>query len=202
MKGLILKDLYMIKKYCMMLILMVIIFAVVSAVNDGAIFTVYPVMLAGLVPSTLIAYEERAKWDVYSSILPVKKSDIVIEKYIVSLGGILGAVILVCAAHSVKLAAAGVFSLSALFSFSVVLISVSMIGPVIVLPFTFGLGLEKGRLVYYFAVGAVCAMAVIMSSVELPSISIPSIIVLLFDAAVVAGSAFVSVKLYEKRELA
>lgn len=202
MKGLLIKDLYMIKKYCRMLILMIGVFLFISASSEGAIFSIYPVVLAGLIPSTLIAYEERAKWDVYSCVLPVTKAQTVIEKYIISIGGILAAVVLSCGAQTVKMIAGGGFSGHALLDFFVMIVTVALLGPVVVLPFTFGLGLEKGRIVYYISVGVICALAVTTASLELSLISISSIVVLLFDIIVVAVSAFISIKLYEKRELA
>ena len=60
MKGLLIKDLYMIKKYCRMLILMVVVFIFVSTGNEGAIFSIYPVVLAGLIFFLLMAWKYNA----------------------------------------------------------------------------------------------------------------------------------------------
>ena len=201
MKGLLIKDLYMIRKYCRMLVLMIVVFLGVSVVEEGAIFTVYPVVLAGLVPSTLIAYEERSRWDVYCNVLPVTKTQIVIEKYIVSFGGIMFAIILSCITHGVKLSMAGGLTAAAVLSHFATMFSVSLIGPVVVLPFIFAIGLEKGRIVYYITVGVVCAIAVMFTTIPIPQITVLPAVVVIIDIAVIAASAFISTKLYARREI-
>ena len=81
MKGLLLKDLYMSAKYCRAFIAIVIIFLAVSFWGDGnAFFIIYPVLLAGIIPTSLISYDERHKWDKYSGTLPYSRAQLVSAK--------------------------------------------------------------------------------------------------------------------------
>ena len=85
MKGLLLKDLYMSVKYCRVFFLAVICFIAVSFFNDDMLFIVYPSLIAGIVPLSLISYEERDKWTQYSGTLPYTRAQIVTGKYLISL---------------------------------------------------------------------------------------------------------------------
>ena len=81
MKGLLLKDLYMAAKYCRAFLLIVVVFLAVSFFGDDNIFfVVYPAMIAGIVPVTLISYDERDKWDLYAGTLPYTGSQPVSSK--------------------------------------------------------------------------------------------------------------------------
>ena len=62
MRGLFLKDFYQYKQYCRLFFLMVIpLFLVLSfSANGGNTFLLfYPAMLAGMMPMTIMAYEEK-----------------------------------------------------------------------------------------------------------------------------------------------
>ena len=55
MKGLLLKDFYMSWKYCRIVFLMMLIFLAVSATgDDNMFFMIYPMMVASIVPTTLL----------------------------------------------------------------------------------------------------------------------------------------------------
>ena len=55
MKGLLLKDWYMIQKYCRSYILITAVFIGISLENgENLFFTFYPCMLCGMIPVTLL----------------------------------------------------------------------------------------------------------------------------------------------------
>ena len=63
MKGLILKDIYMMMKYCRAYLLIIIVFTAVSFVDNGNLFLVfYPTILCGMIPVNLLSYDERSRW--------------------------------------------------------------------------------------------------------------------------------------------
>ena len=86
------------------------------------------------------------------------------------------------------------------------LLPVGLVGPAVLLPVIFRLGVEKGRIFYYVLVGLVAASAVIFSSGQLPEI--PAVQVQLPGLALVLGSLVLfalswglSIVLYQRREL-
>lgn len=87
MLGLIQKDIYQMLKYQRVLLLIVIVFAAVSAKNiDNAFFSIYPAVIAGLSMVTLQSYDEQSGFACYSMVMPVSKKTIVGEKYLYGIG--------------------------------------------------------------------------------------------------------------------
>ena len=90
MKGLLLKDLYMMRKYCRSYLVIVGVFTIMAVVlpfvedgNRSTLFlSAYPVLLAGILPVTLISYEEKSKWNQYVGIFPYTKREQVSVKYL------------------------------------------------------------------------------------------------------------------------
>jgi len=86
MKGLLLKEWYMMKKYCKAYLLSSVVFIAVSLFSSDSLFFVfYPCLLCGMIPVYLLAYDERSRWMQYSGTLPYTKAQIVCGKYLIGL---------------------------------------------------------------------------------------------------------------------
>ena len=86
MKGLLLKDWYMVKTYCRAYLLIAVVFIALSFFSDNNMFFVfYPCLLCGMIPVNLLAYDERSRWTQYSGTLPYTKTQIVSGKYLIGL---------------------------------------------------------------------------------------------------------------------
>ena len=87
MKGLLQKDLYMIWRYGRMLLAVSALFVVFGAFSKGEnfFFIIYPVLFAGVLPVTLLSYEERFGWDKYCDTLPLGRKTVVSARYIMTL---------------------------------------------------------------------------------------------------------------------
>ena len=60
MKGLLLKDWYMMKKYCRYYLFVSIGFIILSMISSGNMFFVfYPCLLCGMISVNLLGYDER-----------------------------------------------------------------------------------------------------------------------------------------------
>ena len=59
MKGLLRKDIYMLAKYNRLFLIAVFVMAVAAAVTGSSFFTVYVGVLAGVLPITALAYDDR-----------------------------------------------------------------------------------------------------------------------------------------------
>ena len=86
MKGLLLKDWYMMKQYCRTYPVIAVAFMALSLVDsDNLFFVFYPCLLCGMIPVILLGYDERSGWVQYSGTMPYTKIQIVSEKYLISL---------------------------------------------------------------------------------------------------------------------
>lgn len=166
MKGLLLKDWYMVKKYCRAYLLIAIVFIAISFFsNDNMFFVFYPSLLCGMIPVNLLAYDERSHWMQYSGTLPYTKTQIVSGKYLIGLLAQLAVLAATGIAHGVKMYAAGNFVLGDFAVLMLLMLIVSTLSSSICLPFVFKLGVEKGRTAYYVMVGFVCGASVLASSI-------------------------------------
>lgn len=206
MQGLLLKDWYMIKKYCRAYLLLTVIFTVVSFFGDDNLFLIfYPCLLCGVIPVNLIAYDENSRWTQYSESLPYTRAQIVSSKYLIGIFTQLAVMILTVIAQSVRMNMAGNFSLSELLMIALTMLSIAGLSSAICLPFIFKMGVEKGRTAYYVMIGIVCAGAVSASMVfgeqAEAQIDLPIAIIAVISVAIYAFSWYLSILFYKKREL-
>lgn len=201
MKGLILKDLYMLWGYCKALLIVAAVFMLVSfAGNDSVFFTVYPGIIAGMLPMTLLSYDEMERF--CSAALPVTRKQYVSAKYLIGLGAGGGAVLVVTVSQMLR-----VFfndgHWSDLFPMLLFLAGMSLLAPAVMLPFAFRLGTQKGRLAYYIVIGGSVAGSMIASDTGAFSGTNDLNMLIFFAAAaaVYALSWFLSVRFYNRREL-
>ena len=207
MKGLILKDLLMAKKYCRSYAIIIIVFLTVAFANKENFFVSYPCILCGILPVTLLAYDERSHWLQYSCTLPYSRKQIVSVKYLIGISIQVTVLLLSAAVMAVKMKMSGSFSLSKLlFNVSVVFF-ISSLTASVNLPLMFKLGVEKGRVWYYIMVGVACALGVLVSGALSHSVSaaapgpVLSAVFLLVGVLMYFVSWSLAVRLFEKREL-
>lgn len=208
MKGLILKDLYMSIKYFKSYIFILFLFLVVSIYDpENLFYMIYPCIICSIIPVNLLAYDERSHWDIYCGALPVTRDMVVSAKYLISLS-FQGAIFLITAVtQAIRIAMAGSFDLESYQVLLSLLCIVSLFSSSISLPFMFKLGVEKGRLAYYVMIGVICGGSALstMAFRNGMQANIPFGSVLLLGcvlaAATFAGSWYLSIIFYRKREL-
>ena len=193
MKGLLLKDYYMTRKYCRSFFFIIFIFIAVSVFADGNFFfTLYPIVFASMIPVTLLAYDERAQ--------------IVSVKYLMALILISGvwifsftAMILKCTTTYTAFTKELIFSGLALHATGLLCVS-------ILLPVIFKFGSEKGRLVYFVIIIGTCVIGATAMNLSkelnfsLPD-KIPAFLFPLSALLIFALSWGLSIKIYQKKEL-
>lgn len=207
MKGLITKDLYMIAKYHKLFFLVDVIFIIVAFVSPDCVsFMMMPVLLSGIIPITLLVYDERSRWTEYSGVLPYSRTQIVSAKYLIDLllqsvmCIILYILLLITGAYYGNLDPAGsAVTVLAMFV-------IAMFFPAICLPFCFAFGTERGRIAYMVLVGATIAAGAaspqISDGVTSKDIDITDIppFVWVIILAVYALSWLLSIAIYNKKE--
>ena len=208
MKALIYKDLLAVWKYCRTYIFMCAAFLISSVfVEEYSFLQMYPLIFMGMLVTTLIAYDERDKWDLQVLTMPVARKQYVSAKYLTGL--ILQGVVLVltAGAHALQLHLAGSLVWEAFWVDIAMLVVLAVSAPSLILPFIFKNGSEKGRMAYLIVFGTLFALVaaggivldklgMVVEPTELPMGTISTV------AAVVLypASWALSVHWYGKRE--
>lgn len=206
MKGLLLKDFYMLLKYCRMYFLISAVFIVLSAFGDDNYFLIcYPCIIAGMLPVTLLGYDERSRWNEYSGTLPVTKAQIVSGKYLIGLFAQIACIVLLSLVQLVRMYMDSVFDIGSYLTLIAQLMILSCFSSSALLPFMFKFGVEKGRIAYYIIIGFIFAASAVVIHIErMETFEFSSgallLILSLASVAVYALSWCLSVVFYKKRE--
>ena len=208
MKGLLLKDWYMMKVYCRAYLLIAVACIAVSFFSDDNLFwAFYPCLLCGMIPVNLLAYDERSRWMQYSGTLPYTRAQIVSGKYLIGLFAQVTVLVVTAVAHTAKMSVAGEFATGKITTLILLMVSVSSLSSSVCLPFVFKLGVEKGRTAYYVMIGFVCGASVLASSIlrgQLVSEIQPNLILALVAVAgigIYILSWYLSIVFFKKREI-
>lgn len=159
MKALIYKDMLAIWKYCRNYLVMCAVFLVASIfVENYSFLQMYPLIFMGMLVNTLIAYDERDKWDRQVLTMPVTRRQYVTGKYLTGLILQSTVLLLTAAAHALQLNLTGNFVWETFWVDVVLMVVLAAAAPSLVLPFVFKNGSEKGRMAYLFVLAIVFAL--------------------------------------------
>lgn len=207
MKGLLLKDFYMTTKYCRAFLLIIVVSLAASFFDHESFFIIYPIIIASMVPVTLVSYDEREKWTVYSGTLPYTKTQIVSSKYLLGLLVNLLVFLAAAAVQAFCMFSTVSFVMADYLSILVLMIILGLIGPAVVMPFIFRFGAEKGRIVYFAVIAALCALSTLAVGSDVPfPIQLSSewgMTLMMFAAVLIyVISWLLSIVFYKNREIA
>ena len=207
MKGLLLKDFYMAVKYCRIFLFVILIFSAVSFSDKGmGFFSTFPVLMAGMLPVTLLSFDEKEKWHIYSGTFPYSRAQIVSSKYVFGLLVTLAALAFSAAVLAVRLNLSGSFKGIEFLSSVAGMFTAGLIGSALVLPFIFKLGAEKGRIMYFVVIIAIFGLGTALESIKMETGFALGPITLLAvttigTVVVYAASWLMSISFYQKRDL-
>lgn len=207
MKGLLLKDFYLSWRYCRAFLVIVAVFLVVSFTGDDNIFfLIYPIMIASVIPMTLLSYDEHDKWTAYSGTLPYTRAQLVSTKYLVGMCFGSVAFLISMAATTVRMILGGGFVLEQFALVGTALLVLGCLGPALILPYVFKYGAEKGRVAFYITVGVFSGVAAVLAGIGFqvqvmggglwPLAAVAGVSILLY-----ALSWWLSIRFYQKRDL-
>lgn len=88
LKGLILKDLYLVRIQILIVAIVLAVYIVMALISSsgGSIGTftgTYSVVVMSLLPITILNFDEKSKWGRYSATMPVSRRANVLSKYII-----------------------------------------------------------------------------------------------------------------------
>lgn len=158
MKGLLTKDFYIIFREVRFFLLIVILFSILrNGFTQG-----FAIMYASMLPITVLSYDEQSKWDYLAEMMPYRRTDLILSKYIT--GYLATAVIaFIQAISSVVYYVTGIDTtppLSEQLIAVVLYICCALLLMAINLPILFKLGAEKGRM-FFLLITMACALAVV-----------------------------------------
>ena len=207
MKALIYKDLLAIWKYCRNYLFLCVMFLALSIfMEEYSFFQMYPVIFMGTLVNTLIAYDERDKWDRQVMTMPVTRKQYVTGKYLTGLILQGTMVVLSAAACALRLAMGDGFVWEVFKDYLAFLLGLAAAAPSLILPFVFKNGSEKGRMAYLIVLGAIFAVAIggtmVLKKLDVlqMQVQIPGALLVVFVPVLYLGSWALSVHWYEKRE--
>lgn len=219
MKALLLKDIKVLAANMKLYFVLILLYILLGGfVPDLGIFQLYPILLFSLFPVTALSYDERCHWNQYGITLPVSRRELVLSKYLL---GIAGAFLIAVFTLGVNLLFPILFQntvadFGLLFCYLMAIVFASILSMDVILPISFCLGTEKGRLFYLGAVVLLCAAPAIMDnifgSMRLPAVTAGSPLfsglgmmtgaLALLTALLTILSMTVCVRNFDKRELA
>ncbi|OAA92634.1 ABC-2 transporter permease [Clostridium coskatii] len=216
MLGLILKDLYNLKKSSKFLIIWLIGFGVIFFQQDNMGFlNGLVVILASMLVINTMSYDNIAKWDKYALTMPVTRKDVVLSKYLISIilsltgAGIAVALCFVQGIYKHNLDMVEIFEVTG------AVLAVGFLFISITLPAIYKLGVEKSRIVIFLVFFLVCGGITGISKSKLAKLSLSSlakhyidiilqylpVILLLITILIMVVSYSISVKVYSNKDM-
>ena len=156
MKGLLLKDAYQTWCYIRWIILVSIAMMLVGVfcMKEGSnFFMQYSGILLGMLPMTLLAYDQNSRFSAYSAALPVTKEQLVGSKYLIGLGAMALVELLSMAALAAAQLLWGTVTVQITVATLLQVAMLTLLGNIILLPLTYRFGYEKAKYVYYLSIG-------------------------------------------------
>lgn len=205
MKGLFIKDLYMIKKQLYFVYIVYFFFIVLFAFSKANMFLlIFPVLFLTSSLINLLYYDDLYKWNILEYTLPVSRKTIVKEKYILVALVLFFSSIIPCIVYYIInknfIDTLNLFYVQLLLSFII---------PTVTLPIYYKLGYGKSRILSMIIAASVGGISVLflntflLNKMQEFKSNLSNIFYIMFPiiiASLIFISYLISVKVYEKRE--
>lgn len=148
MKALILKDLYVLFNQKKILISLTAIFVFMSFYfEDPGLLLTFLTLLCIIEINSSLTYDETSKWNRFANTLPIKRTEIVKSKYVLSLIFIVLVVIISLPVFLISNAVTNSFTINEIFSIFCIIISGLLFILSIIFPVFIKFGIQTGRIV-------------------------------------------------------
>ena len=201
MWGLITKDLKNLKAQAKLFVILGILYLFLGIQSGNFImFGGFFILMASIIPITALAYDERSKWDKYALTMPLSRTQLVLSKYL--LGLLLSIFITVVTAIIQCFFMPPLEAVITAFA----LFGAGLLITAILMPITFKLGVEKGRVIMMvvFILPAILGVVLSKSGFSLPTLSVdPTLGIIGLIVGILAIyllSLALSVTFYKKKE--
>ena len=217
MKGLIIKDLCVIKNQMRSLLLILVFFVFISIINKDATFILFLVpfyMIMILI--TTFSYDEFNKWECYCNSLPLSRKEIVKAKYllfnatslIVLVLGILASIIVPNFIENTTFESIYASIIGVAFGICLVIS--------LLIPFYYKFGSQKGRIMLFLTITILALIIGIITSLDIfnnvelmnminslnnLSIGMFTLLLIIVTVIIMTISYYISVRIYNNKEL-
>ncbi len=205
MKGLIIKDLFTIKKQGKILLAITgfyLLFAIIT--KNLSIFGAVSVCVSILLPITSMSYDEHNKWDKYALSMPLSRKTIVLSKYVLGIMLNLVVSVVICAVNNI-LAFYMDINYGEVIATTLGISGAGILFLSILLPAIYKFGVEKARLlmIIVFLVPTLIGMLLSESGMTLASwqmldklvYAAPAVVILLLVLSI-----NLSIRIYQSKE--
>ncbi len=192
MKGLLIKDFYVILKQ---LKLFVAIIGVLALINGG--MAQFALFMCAAFPLTAISYDEQSKWNDFAIMLPYKKRDLALSKYIL---GYLSVFVVAISSTLTQFIFSLIKTSPTDFTFSTLFMATGIALSFIALemPIFLKFGVEKGRLAFILYIVFVSVIMDLLNKTSTDVyflITFPSYIYFLIVLGINAISIYISTRI-------
>lgn len=217
MKGLIIKDLCVIKNQMRSLLLILVFFVFISIINKDATFILFLVpfyMIMILI--TTFSYDEFNKWECYCNSLPLSRKEIVKAKYllfnatslIVLVLGILASIIVPNFIENTTFESIYASIIGVAFGICLVIS--------LLIPFYYKFGSQKGRIMLFLTITILALIIGIITSLDIfnnvelmnminslnnLSLGMFTLLLIIVTVIIMTISYYISVRIYNNKEL-
>ncbi len=204
MIGLVLKDLYTLRKQMHIFILMAVLYLAIGLVaGDSNLLNIFVTIACVFLPISAMAYDEKSNWDPYALTMPVNRGQMVFSKYLLSLiAGVAAFWILLL--YNVMVLRGAKFDEMVLQPLIMLMSGIVMAA--ILLPLIFKFGVERGRIIMLivfivpFFIGMMLPRLNI--NIDLSNVENQFILYPIITVVVVLLSMWISIRIYKKKEFA
>jgi ABC-2 type transport system permease protein len=202
MTGLILKDIYNLKKHSKVYLILLVFYFFMGMANDNsAMFGSMLSIVAAMLPITAMAYDEKNNWDRYALTMPLSRKDMVLSRYILGLIFALVAFIIAMASSLLL----NKDSLLENIAMNLGTLGFVMLLMAIIFPILFKFGVEKGRILMMIIFMAPTGIILLLSNygIQLPDEKTMKTFLYYSPIAVIIIfilSLFISISIYNKKE--
>lgn len=177
MKGLLLKDWYALRGQAGRLFFLIALYIVIGEFSAG--IGSIGILLCAMLPTSCLAYDERAKWDRYALSMPLSVKDLVVSKYL------LGYLMLGAGAALKLLVIVLPIGNGSDFVSFVLTIAAALLYLALQLPILFKFGTESGRIWMMIISGAFAIGIVMIGTATLAEVDLALLPYLALAAAIV-----------------
>ncbi len=209
MRGILIKDLLVLKKHCAIHIGLIILFTVISCFADGysIFYSALSVLMVSIMTTIAFAFDESTRWEKYQAIIPLKKMVIVAEKYIL----VFIFVLILIVVSVINLVFRFDSSIDVVLDKVSSLYTLGLILPAFMFPIMFRFGYIKARMINMI-ITVLLVLSLYTSNIGLAFISVPSaenhVVSYKFSIIIIAAtflfftiSWLFSMLLYSKKEI-
>lgn len=206
MKGLLLKDLFTLRKQgkVYLLLLAFYLFYTILTKNVSMMSSMIA-MLCAIAPITTLAYDENCKWDRYALSMPISRKMIVLSKYVFGILLILISMVIVAPLSMMVVTYTREMELKPAIMIVLAVNGIAILFISILLPLLFKFGVEKGRLLMFVIFFIPLAFVYLYKKINLGLPSKETFELLgylspVFLIIIVLISMVISIRIYEKKE--